>query len=97
VAEGVAGEAGWPLPAQGEAGGQVADGVSGLGTAAVPAQGDDEAARFEDVDVGAAVGGIGVGAAAGVPGADAGIGQQAGQDPAQVRQRSVTVLAPNLR
>jgi aldehyde dehydrogenase (NAD+) len=35
--------------------------------AAVAAQGDDEAAGLEDVDVRVAVGGVGVGAAAGVP------------------------------
>jgi hypothetical protein len=83
VAEGVAGQVGWPAAGQGEPGGQLADGVGGLGTATVAAQGDGQAARFEDVDVGAAAGGVGVGAAAGVPGADADAGQQAGQGLAQ--------------
>src|SRR2546423_13655116 len=95
--EEVGGEGGGPLPGQGEAGGQLADGVGGLGAAAVAAQGDDEAARSEDVDVGAAVGGVGVGAAAGVPGADAGSGQQAGKDLAQGGQHAVglTVVVPD--
>ena len=117
VAEGVPGEAPGPWPAQREARGQLADGVGGLGAAAVAAQGDDEAARFEDVDVGAAVGGVGVGAAAGVPGADPDVGEQVGQGlaqggqrpspspwsyqartaPGSGSQRSVIVLAPNLR
>lgn len=78
MAEGVTGEAGLPLAGQGDAGGQLADGVGGLGTAAVAPQGDEKAAGFEDVDVGAAMGGVGVGAAAGVPRADADIRQQAG-------------------
>jgi hypothetical protein len=37
VAEGVAGEAGLPLTGQGEAGGQIADRVGGLGATAVAA------------------------------------------------------------
>ncbi len=70
MAECVAGEVGLPLAGQGEVRGQMTDSVGGLGAAAVAAQGDGEAAGFEDVDVGVAVGSVGVGAVAGVPGAD---------------------------
>ena len=62
VAEGVAVEAGLPLTGQGEVGGQIADGVGSLRATTVAAQGDDEAPRFEDVDIGMAMGGVGVGA-----------------------------------
>ena len=91
VAEGVTVEAGLPLTGQGEVGGQIADGIGGLGATAVAAQGDDEAPRFEDVDVGVAMGGVGVGAAAGAPGTDSNIGQQVSQDFAQGGQRPVIV------
>lgn len=49
------GKAGWPLAGQDEVGGQMADGVGGLGAAAVAAEGDGETAGFEDVNVGVAV------------------------------------------
>ena len=93
VAEGVTVEAGLPLTGQGEVGGQIADGVGGLGATTVAAQGDDEVPRFEDVDVRVAMGGVGVGAAPGVPGADAEIRQQVGQGLAQGGQRPVIVAA----
>jgi hypothetical protein len=47
-------------PVRARPGGQLADGVGGLGAAAVSAQGDGQAAGLQDVDVGAAVGGVGV-------------------------------------
>jgi hypothetical protein len=71
VAESVTRKVRVPLAGQGESGGQLADGVGGLGTATVAAEGDDQAAGLEDVDVRPPVGGVGVSAAADMPGADA--------------------------
>jgi len=70
VAESVLGKVGFPSAGQREGRGQPADSVGGLGAPAVPAQGDSQAAGFEDVDVRVSAGGVSVGAAAGVPAAD---------------------------